>query len=264
MKVIVNADDFGLSEQVSKGILRCMNEGIVTDTNAIVHTPAFLQCAQMAMAQGVTSMGLHCLLTMGKPILPIAQVPTLVNAEGSFYNRQEFMEKQINIQEAEAELEAQITRFLSTGLTLSHINTHHGYMHKSKEMLELFHRLALKYQVPLRNEFTRKGISNPFDDIPMVDMVYFNHDKPHHTVEDILTFLEEANTQYEIVEIGCHPGYSDAYLRSISPLNDDREKELQVFLDKRLQVYLQEQCTMMSYAQWKEGILYEENNISRR
>lgn len=253
MKVIIDADDFGLSEQVSKGILKCMNDGIVTDTNAIVHTPAFVKCVQMAIAQGVTSMGVHCLLTMGKPILPVEQVPTLVNAQGNFYNRQEFMEKQINIQEAEAELEAQITRFLSTGLTLSHINTHHGFMHKSKEMLELFHRLALKYQVPVRNEFTRKGINNPFDDIKMVDMVYFNHDKPHHTEEDILDFLEKARTQYECVEIGCHPGYSDDYLRTISPLNDDREKELQVFLDERLRTYLQEQCTMISYTNLKEG-----------
>lgn len=239
MKLIVNADDFGLTVNVSKAILKGMREGILTDTNAIVNTSDFKSSAEMALDFGIEEMGLHCLLTMGKPLLPANLIPSLVNEEGNFYKREDFKNQEINVLEAEMEIEAQIQVFLDSGLKLSHITTHHGFMNKSEEMTKLFIRLAKKYNVPLRNEAVRRKRFDLVElykkeGIILCDYMYFNHGTPHHTVEDVKRIILEAIQKYETLEIGCHPGYSDDLLRKISPLNDDREKELEVILDQDL------------------------------
>lgn len=246
MKLIINADDFGCTIPVSLGILEGMRHGLITSTSAIVPARDFAYCAGYALEHGLMHMGLHCMLTMLPPTLPAEQVPTLVDQNGIMYNRQQFLEKDVNIYEVEAELENQIRLFTKTGLRLDHIDTHHGLMQKNKAFTELFLHLASKYEVPIRNEFCRyrpgslkRQESSLSKRIRMPDILYFNHGKPYHTVEDIICFLQYAADHYETAEIGCHPGHSDAYLRTISVLNDDREKELDVMLDMRLRQYIE-------------------------
>ena len=258
MKLIINADDFGCTVPVSLGIIEGMRYGMVSSTSAIVPAPDFLYCAKYALEHGLCHMGLHSMLTMISPTLPVSQVPSLVDERGMMYDRNTFLKKEVNIHEAEAELENQIRIFRETGLRLDHIDTHHGLMQKNAAFTELFLHLAHKYHVPLRNEFSRRQGPNTSRilkevknrNIPMTDILYFNQGKPYHTTEDIILFLEQTKSRYEAVEIGCHPGHSDDYLRSVSVLNDDREKELDVMLDVRLRNYIREnRIEVISYDQ---------------
>lgn len=266
MKLIVDADDFGLTLNVSKAILKGISEGIITDTNAIVNTLDFKSSAVMALDLGIHKMGIHLLLTVGKPVLPVDEVKSLVNEKGYFFSREEFKTKEIDINEVEKELEAQIQVFLETGLKLNHINTHHGFMNKSKEMTDLFIKLANKYHVPLRNEASRYGseeLVKYYENhgIVMTDYVYFNRQTPHHTVDAIKDYLNDACRQYKYLEIGCHPGYSDDYLRKISPLNDDREKELEVVMNENLKRFIDDkQITRISYSDFIKEKNYEKNS----
>ncbi|MBR2788734.1 MAG: ChbG/HpnK family deacetylase [Erysipelotrichaceae bacterium] len=248
MKLLINADDYGLTMNVSKGILHGLKEGCLTETSAIVSCDDFPEAAKMAIENGIYEMGLHCLLTVNRPIIDPHYVPSLVDENGKFYSRKEFMNKEISIKEAEMELEAQIQLLLSTGLKLNHIDTHHGFMLKSREMFDLFVKLAKKYDVPLRNEISHE-LPEDHDEyirkleennIRMVDLTYFNHGTPCHTIEDVMTFLKDAMNRYETVEIGCHPGYSDEQLRKISILNDDRENDLSVMTSKELKDFIRE------------------------
>ena len=109
-------------------------------------------------------------------------------------------------------------------------------------------KLAKKYDVPLRNEISHE-LPEDHDEyirkleennIRMVDLTYFNHGTPCHTIEDVMTFLKDAMNRYETVEIGCHPGYSDEQLRKISILNDDRENDLSVMTSKELKDFIRE------------------------
>jgi chitin disaccharide deacetylase len=242
MKLIIHADDFGLTENVSLGILDGIKNGIITETSALVTAPDFEKSVVFAKENGFSRMGVHLLATMGSPKLPAVKIPTLVNKEGKFFNREDFLSKSINLVELEAELTAQIDYFLTFNLELTHFDTHHGFMLKNEDVFEMFIRLAKKYKVPLRNEVSHlKGapkadFQKKLDEnkIETVDMVYFNHDAPYHTKNEVVDFLEEARNKYRYVEIGCHPGISDDKLRALSILNDFREKELKVFKDKGL------------------------------
>lgn len=274
MNLIINADDYGLTVNVSKGIIEGMKKGIISDTSAIVSTTDFPESAKMALENDICEMGLHCLLTMGQPILPVSECKSLVNEKGYFYSREEFKHREVNIDEVRRELEAQIERFTSTGLKLNHLDTHHGFMNKSEEMTKLFIELAIKYDVPLRNEASRKGDKRLMSyykeaKILQTNHLFFNTKLPYHTVEEIIEYLEIALETCGVVEIGCHPGYCDELLKRISVLNSDREKELKVFENQSLINFIRkENITLLSYSDFKKWNgkkeKYEEDIISCR
>ena len=261
MRLIVNADDFGLTLGVSRAILKGMKDGIVTDTSALVTAPGFEGSVVLAREAGIGEMGLHVLLTVGHPALPAAQVPTLVNEQGRFYTRPQFLEHNISLSEVEAEIEAQILRLEQSGLRLNHIDCHHGLMNATQGMRDLFIDLAVRHGVPLRNEASRYcplEIQRQYLErgVRMPEHFYLNHHGvPTHKVEHIQAHLSQAREQYELVEIGCHPGYNDGELEELSPLNQDREIEMSVVMDQELKRWIQdEKINLVSFGEAFEEV----------
>lgn len=254
MKLIINADDFGLTLNVSRGIIDGIKTGVITDTSAIVCACDFIESAKLALSNNIKEMGVHCLLTMGKPILDKKEVSSLIDSQGKFYTKDEFLKLDINYEEVKKELDAQIQTLLATGLKLNHIDSHHGIMNKSKEMAKIFIELAQKYNVPLRNESVRlKDYGNLKDfknaDVLATEDLYFNRGIPYHTIETVIDYLDSAKDKFTYVEIGSHPGISDDKLRQISVLNDDRDKELDVFISNELKEYInQNSIELISYS----------------
>ena len=70
-QLIVNADDFGFTEGVSRGILRGHHEGIVTSTSVMINFPAALDWVSRARQDAPDlGLGLHLVLTAGRPAAP--------------------------------------------------------------------------------------------------------------------------------------------------------------------------------------------------
>ena len=85
-RLIINADDFGLTPGVTRGILDAHINGVVTSTSAMMNSPHI--AASLAAAQQDApnlGMGVHLVLTWGKPVLAPEKVPTLVDDTGHFY-----------------------------------------------------------------------------------------------------------------------------------------------------------------------------------
>ena len=68
MKLIVNADDFGLTDGVTYGILDAMNNGIVTSTTMMVNTPGTAKAATIARENPELAVGLHINISLGCPL----------------------------------------------------------------------------------------------------------------------------------------------------------------------------------------------------
>src|SRR5256712_3264171 len=83
-QLIVNADDFGLTEQVSRGILDAHREGIVTSTTLMANGGAFDAAVTLARRSPPLSVGVHLHLTQGAPLSPPSKIPTLVDGRGRF------------------------------------------------------------------------------------------------------------------------------------------------------------------------------------
>ena len=83
-RLIVAADDFGMSPGVNAGILRAHREGILTETSLMVRGAAVQEAVALARDTPSLGVGLHLTLLQDHCTAPPAAIPLLVDAEGRF------------------------------------------------------------------------------------------------------------------------------------------------------------------------------------
>ena len=134
-KLVVTADDFGAAVEVNRAVERAHRDGILSAASLMVAAPAANDAVQRARAMPSLRVGLHLVLVEGKPILPVAAVPDLVDKSGNFRTDMArsgaamFFLPKVRAQLA-AEIKAQFAAFEATGLKLDHVNAHkHFHLH---------------------------------------------------------------------------------------------------------------------------------------
>jgi chitin disaccharide deacetylase len=131
-RLIINADDFGLTKGVTDGIARGHRQGVVTSTSMMANQSASAYAAALLPELPELSVGVHLTLSEGRPVLPAGHVPTLVNASGEFYGQSEVTRRlsrwKFSTSEIESEFLAQIRWLKNLGVTLTHADSHH-HMH---------------------------------------------------------------------------------------------------------------------------------------
>jgi len=134
-RLIVNADDFGLSPAVNEAVIRAHDEGILTTASLMVNEQGFEEAVQLAKQKPRLGIGLHLTLLMGRSALPPEEIPGLVNPRGEFSCRpvaagfRYFFQRGLRSQ-LRAEIRAQFEKFRATGLLLDHVNGHlHLHLH---------------------------------------------------------------------------------------------------------------------------------------
>jgi hopanoid biosynthesis associated protein HpnK len=151
-RLIVHADDFGLSEGVNEGILQAHRHGILTSTSLMANGPAFEQAVQICRAVPTLDVGIHLTLVEEPPLLGAAAVPSLVGAAGKLHPHawvfaKKYFRGQIRLPEVRDELEAQIKRVMSHGVSISHLDSHQ-HMHMLPGVLRITVELAKAYGIP--------------------------------------------------------------------------------------------------------------------
>jgi predicted glycoside hydrolase/deacetylase ChbG (UPF0249 family) len=130
-RLIVNADDLGLSRGITDGILVAHAEGIVTSGSLMVNQPATDYAIDRLPEVPKLDVGVHLNLCQGKPVLPPSALPTLVDSDGYFLRPAEMARRltflRASTKEIEAEFCAQIDRMRSYGLFPSHADSHHRF-----------------------------------------------------------------------------------------------------------------------------------------
>lgn len=134
-KLIVTADDFGLSHAVNDAVETAHREGILTAASLMVTGPAFADAILRAKRMPGLHIGLHLALVEARPVLPPEMVPALVDASGLFKSNMALAGARMFFDPAarhqlRAEIRAQFEAFAATGLRLDHLNAHkHFHMH---------------------------------------------------------------------------------------------------------------------------------------
>nr|WP_145403610.1 ChbG/HpnK family deacetylase [Paenibacillus xylanexedens] len=253
MKLIVNADDYGITMKVSEGIVLGMKQGLITDTSALVNSVHFERSSAMALEAGITAMGVHLNLTFMTPVLEASAVQSIVNESGRFYRKPELIPASYNPGEVRAELKAQIEKFLASGLRLNHLDTHHGVSIKDAQMLDLIIELAQEYNVPMRrDDILSRELEGRLADagIRSTDMLCGDPAMPSLQEAWFRSVLEQYKDTDCTVEIAGHPGYADEELRSISSLVEEREHDLALLMNPALRQYVRDQgIQLISYSQ---------------
>jgi predicted glycoside hydrolase/deacetylase ChbG (UPF0249 family) len=252
--LIVNADDYGIAASVSKGIRESHQRGIVTSTTVMIGMDNAAEAVQQALKETPDlALGLHLVIAgkAMKPVLPPDQIPTLVRADGLFFDNPAWGEHapSFNRDEMFGEIQAQFDRFVAVANKLpTHMDSHYHATYFHPIAVEAMRSLALKHNLPLRHD---RGIGGSIvEGIPHpVSFYELDH---HQPIEVLLNFLQTL-PDGEIVELCCHPGYSNDTLFEIDNWTTVREIELAYLTDPRVQaVIASEQITLCNFDVFKK------------
>jgi predicted glycoside hydrolase/deacetylase ChbG (UPF0249 family) len=150
--LIVNADDYGLTPAVSRGILRAHREGIVTSASILALAPGFSEAAAWLPETSSLGVGIH-LAAVGEdpPLSPPAKIRSLVDRAGRLpASWKHFLLRALSgrIRPAELEVEfaLQIGRVLGLGVRVTHLDTHQ-HLHLWPPVRETVIRLARRFGI---------------------------------------------------------------------------------------------------------------------
>ena len=150
-RVIVNADDFGLSAGVSAGIAEAHSRGVVTSTSMMVHLAGWDDALRLAGATPSLRVGLHVNLLVGEPLTVGDSLRDRRTGcflpFGAFVRR--ILSRGIDAAEVEAECEAQLAALRGAGLRVTHIDSHR-HTHAMPGVRRGVAAVALRHDLPLR------------------------------------------------------------------------------------------------------------------
>jgi len=151
-KLIITADDFGISPGVNGAVIEAHNKGGLTNASLMANGKYFAEAVSLAKAEAPgLKLGLHINLTGGKSVLPLKYIPHLVDRNGNFkYGPvgllvQTIINPHIIIQ-IEREIAAQIIKLQEHGVQISHFDGHH-HVHMVPRIFAIVKKLADKYSV---------------------------------------------------------------------------------------------------------------------
>lgn len=148
-KLILNADDLGISDQRTHGIFLCHEQGILTSASLIPNFPGSLKAGRVAQHRHLP-LGLHLNLTTGSPMSTASDIASLITVDGYFLGRDTLervlMEEQVNLVHIERELRVQIEWFLETFGQPTHIDSHH-HMHIHPAIVPILIPLLDRYGI---------------------------------------------------------------------------------------------------------------------
>ena len=216
--LIVNADDFGQSPGVNRGIIEAHEHGIVTSASLMVRWPAAAEAAAYAREHPSLSLGLH--FDFGEWRC----------RNGRWIKLYEVVSEE-NIADVAKETSRQLAAFRRLiGGDPTHLDSHQ-HVHSRKPLNSVFIGVAERLGVPLRNHSPQVRYCGNFygqteDGMPLSDLISVG------TVIKLLAQLAPGFT-----ELGCHPGYAGDL---DSMYRQERVKELRTLRDPRVQVAINE------------------------
>jgi predicted glycoside hydrolase/deacetylase ChbG (UPF0249 family) len=206
--VIFNADDFGASPGLNRGIVDCHIGGVLTSTSLLVYGAAARDAARLASAHPRLAVGLHWDLD-GMRAPPVSRAdPGAVRAE---------LERQLALARA------------LLGREPTHLDSHH-HVHRAPDVATIAREIAARESLPLRG----------FGDVRYIGGFYAQWtpgvDELAYVGVDALIAILRDELGNGWTEIGCHPGYVEADFRS--SYRAGREAELATLADPRVRAEL--------------------------
>jgi hopanoid biosynthesis associated protein HpnK len=149
-QLVVNADDFGISRGVNRGIVEAHQNGLVTSTSLMANLSAAEDALTRATICPDLSLGLHLTLTAGRPLCPPEQLSTLVDASGQFLVLGTLLGRlstgKVSGDQIRRELAAQIEWTLRRGIRPTHVDSHH-HVHIHPRVAPIVIALARQYRI---------------------------------------------------------------------------------------------------------------------
>ncbi len=265
-RLIINADDFGLTAGVNRAIVEAHENGVVSSATLMANGRAFAQAVSLAQATPRLGVGCHVVLVDGAPLLPHMQVHSLLDRSRDSTGDARFREGiskfgtlallgRLAADEIEAEATAQIRKLQASGIPVTHLDSH-KHTHLFPRVLRPLLRAAKSCGVrAIRNPFERiqgsqlaaspslwrrwievgvlRSFARQFREAVQQSGIATPDGTlaivATGTLNDRLLRLMVENLPEGTWELVCHPGYNDADLQGIrTRLRQSREQELRI------------------------------------
>jgi len=265
-RLIINADDFGLTSGVNRAIAEAHRAGIVTSSTLMANSQAFAGAVNLAKQNPGLSVGCHVVLVDGAPVSEREKIPTLLSPNGS---SNQFRDSLISfvwaaqrgsVREAEiaAEIEAQIRKVQATGMAVTHVDSHkhtHIFPAIFKPLLAVARDCGVRAvrnpfgplktlayahlmrRPKLWTRYTEVGILRRFAQEFKKQVAAHGMTTPDGSFGVVVTGALTQNLFDAVVgcipegtwEFVCHPGYNDDDMEKIrTRLRSSRDVELQI------------------------------------
>jgi len=225
-RLIVTADDFGLTPGVVAGIIEAHERGIVTATSLMVNADACAEASQWARTHPSLDVGLHLVLTYGRPVGPAPPLGALVSDAGTFRRLESGEHDRAEPEQVRREVRAQLDRFETmVGRPPTHIDGHH-HVHALSGVFPVVLEEAQRTGASVRTldassrERARAlGVRTP----DRFEASFYGEDQVSASaLAELLSRLGEGTT-----ELMCHPSQPDPLLERISSYSRPRYLELE-------------------------------------
>lgn len=239
-KILFNADDFGMSSGINKGILYAYQHGVVNSSSVMVNMPFFEEAVGLIHQHNLERIGLHVNLTEGKSVLKTHT--SLTDTDASF-KKNIMTSTRICQNEVYREIEAQYLKAKGSGITITHIDSH-LHLHMEYTFQLPFLKFSKKYGIPLRRinfYFKYINLRLLYPTSLISSWKSYLHEPYYSTHFSSAFFGEQVNKQFlfnllqknkhKELEIMCHPGYQDP---DNGGYNEKREMELQLLCDPEI------------------------------
>lgn len=281
LRLIVNADDFGLTSGVNRAILKGHEDGIVSSSTLMANGPRFAEAVEMAKRAPNLGIGCHITLVDGIPVNDPGKVSSLLRGEDERFRTgfgefafSSFLGK-LSAAEIEAEATAQFRKLQDAGISITHFDTH-KHVHMFPKIVAPLLRAAKACGVhAVRNPFGPVRIlhlrAQPSSWKRWTQVSVLNGlsgrfrraiaKSELHTTDGTIGVVGTGSMDAELFqlllktipegtwEFVCHPGYLDDDLRAAGTrLLESRESELQMLTAESMREFLKAQgITLCSY-----------------
>jgi predicted glycoside hydrolase/deacetylase ChbG (UPF0249 family) len=171
MRIILNADDFGHSDDTVQATIECFQRGALSSATIIPGMPATARAIEYAIKHPEFSFGVHLCLATGAMTAPLSQakqIPALVDDNGGFLPLQRLrllaLRNKLPVDQIERELTAQIGFVRDQGISISHVDSH-GHLHKFRPFVEALTNVLPKFGIKrvrtAQDTYIRKPLRSP-------------------------------------------------------------------------------------------------------
>jgi predicted glycoside hydrolase/deacetylase ChbG (UPF0249 family) len=263
-RLILNADDFGLTPGINRAIAELHVAGVLTSTTLMANGPAFDDAVRIAHSLPTLGVGCHIVLTDGVPVSHPESIPSLLGGDGKSFRPslldflQALARGRIVEDEVEREATAQVQKLQRAGIDVTHLDTHkHAHIFPSiaRPLLHLAERTGVgairnPFEQPwsldlggnllrrLAVDITSRALHAAFESQPAIRAASvltpdatIGISATGRLIAPTLAAILRALPPTGVFELCCHPGYNDRDLDPIATrLRDQRVIERRALL----------------------------------